>query len=102
LKTLPNTVEVFTTQTTLQASLRPGAIAVTDSGPGIPKEIVDKIMQPFFTTKPVGKGTGLGLSLSAGIMQTHGGALVIDSSCANTKFILEFPIRAATKAENAA
>jgi signal transduction histidine kinase len=77
-------------------------IAVTDSGPGIPKEIVDKIMQPFFTTKPVGKGTGLGLSLSAGIMQTHGGALVIDSSCANTKFILEFPIRAATKAENAA
>jgi signal transduction histidine kinase len=80
-------------------------IAVADSGSGIPKEIVDKIMQPFFTTKPVGKGTGLGLSISAGIMQTHGGSLVIDRSCPNTKFVIEFPAIAAkisAKTESAA
>ncbi len=48
---------------------------VIDSGAGIPKEILDKLMQPFFTTKGVGKGTGLGLSISRGIIADHGGGL---------------------------
>ena len=50
-------------------------ISVTDSGPGIPPELRPRIMEPFFTTKPIGKGTGLGLSLSKNIAEEHGGRL---------------------------
>jgi signal transduction histidine kinase len=50
-------------------------ISITDSGPGIPAEIREKVMQPFFTTKEVGKGTGLGLSISKGIVESHKGQL---------------------------
>lgn len=66
-------------------------VSVCDSGKGIPVEIQEKIMQPFFTTKEIGKGTGLGLSISRGIVQSHGGSLQIDNSVKNTKFILTFP-----------
>jgi signal transduction histidine kinase len=55
-------------------------IKVTDNGNGIPKEVVDKIFQPFFTTKPTGQGTGLGLSLSYDIVKAHGGSLTVISS----------------------
>lgn len=65
-------------------------LVITDSGNGIPEHIRDKILQPFFTTKEVGKGTGLGLSISKGIMEAHQGELMIDSKCANTRFILNF------------
>ncbi len=54
-------------------------IEVTDTGCGIKREHLDKVLEPFFTTKPVGKGTGLGLSVSYGIVQQHGGTLEIDS-----------------------
>lgn len=54
-------------------------ISVTDNGPGIPPEIIDKIFQPFFTTKPTGHGTGLGLSLSYDIAKAHGGELTVQS-----------------------
>jgi PAS domain S-box-containing protein len=67
-------------------------IGVTDSGPGISREIKDKIMQPFFTTKEVGKGTGLGLSIAKGILESHGGSLKLDSESKNTRFVLEFPV----------
>lgn len=67
-------------------------ISVTDSGSGIPPAIRAKIMEPFFTTKPVGKGTGIGLSISSGIMLTHGGSLAIDESCPNTRFIMRLPL----------
>lgn len=68
------------------------AIAVTDSGTGIPEEIRAKIAQPFFTTKEVGKGTGLGLSISRGIIESHGGTLSLDENHPNTRFILTLPL----------
>jgi C4-dicarboxylate-specific signal transduction histidine kinase len=66
-------------------------ISVTDSGKGIPKEIINKIMEPFFTTKMVGKGTGLGLSISKGLAESSGGQLFVDQACPNTKFIIRLP-----------
>lgn len=53
--------------------------SVKDTGIGIPKENLDKVLEPFFSTKPVGKGTGLGLSLCFGIVESHGGRLEIHS-----------------------
>jgi signal transduction histidine kinase len=54
-------------------------ISIEDNGAGIPKDIVDKIFQPFFTTKPTGQGTGLGLSLAYDIVKAHGGELSVES-----------------------
>ncbi len=54
-------------------------ITVSDNGNGIPQNIVDKIFQPFFTTKPTGQGTGLGLSLSYDIVKAHGGEIKVES-----------------------
>jgi len=51
------------------------ALTITDSGPGIPQEILGRIFDPFFTTKATGEGTGLGLSITYGIVEAHGGAL---------------------------
>ena len=67
-------------------------ISLTDSGNGIPATIASRMMEPFFTTKPVGKGTGLGLSISKGLAEAHGGSLTLDSEAKNTCFILELPI----------
>jgi len=55
-------------------------IRVIDNGNGIPQEIIDKIFQPFFTTKPTGQGTGLGLSLAYDIVKAHGGSLTVQSN----------------------
>ncbi|WGL59673.1 ATP-binding protein [Pigmentibacter sp. JX0631] len=63
----------------------------TDSGNGIPENIIDKLMNPFFTTKQVGKGTGLGLSISKRIIEMHNGKLYYDRSNKNTTFIIELP-----------
>jgi len=52
---------------------------VKDNGNGIPQKVLDKIFQPFFTTKPTGQGTGLGLSLSYDIIKAHGGELKVDT-----------------------
>jgi signal transduction histidine kinase len=54
-------------------------ISVKDNGIGIPQKILDKIFQPFFTTKPTGQGTGLGLSLSYDIVKAHGGELKVET-----------------------
>lgn len=66
-------------------------ISVNDCGPGIPFELQRKMMQPFFTTKPVGKGTGLGLSISKGIIEAHGGTLEIDQAVSHTRFVIRLP-----------
>ena len=55
------------------------AIMVKDNGDGIPKSVLDKIFQPFFTTKPAGQGTGLGLSLSYDIVKAHGGEIKVET-----------------------
>jgi len=67
-------------------------ISVKDNGNGIPKNIVDKIFQPFFTTKPTGQGTGLGLSLSYDIVKAHGGELKVETrENEGTTFIIQLP-----------
>jgi C4-dicarboxylate-specific signal transduction histidine kinase len=66
-------------------------ISVSDGGPGIPKVMREKIMQPFFTTKGAGKGTWLGLSVSKGIAGFHHGLLYLDEAAANTRFVLLLP-----------
>lgn len=60
-----------------------------DSGSGIDKEISNKILDPFFTTKPVGKGTGLGLSVSSNIIDSHKGSLYVDQDSENTCFVVK-------------
>jgi signal transduction histidine kinase len=71
-----------------EADERAVRIAVSDSGPGVPRELRGRIMEPFFTTKEIGKGTGLGLSVSKGIAEAHGGQLEHDASAAETRFVL--------------
>lgn len=66
-------------------------IIVRDSGQGLRAEVVDKIMNPFYTTKEKGRGTGLGLSLSKTIIENHGGKLFYNLGTKNTEFIIELP-----------
>lgn len=67
-------------------------IDVVDSGKGIPAHVAEKIMEPFFTTKPLGQGTGLGLSISKGIIEDHSGKFWYDSSSPNTRFVITLPL----------
>jgi signal transduction histidine kinase len=67
-------------------------IKVKDNGTGIPQRVVDKIFQPFFTTKPTGQGTGLGLSLSYDIVKSHGGALTVETQEGEgATFVIQLP-----------
>ena len=68
-------------------------ISIKDNGSGIPPHVVDRIFNPFFTTKPTDKGTGLGLSICNDIVRQHGGAIRVDSEPGqHTKMIVELPI----------
>ena len=67
-------------------------IIITDNGGGIPQSIIDKIFQPFFTTKPAGEGTGLGLSLSFDMIRAHGGEIRVETKDGEgTSFIIQLP-----------
>ncbi|MEO6611626.1 MAG: ATP-binding protein, partial [Chitinophagaceae bacterium] len=68
-------------------------IAVKDNGNGISQKVLDKIFQPFFTTKPTGQGTGLGLSLSYDIIKAHGGELKVETKEGEgSEFIILLPV----------
>lgn len=67
-------------------------VTISDTGKGIPKNIIDRIFEPFFTTNEVGKGTGLGLSISYGIVKDYGGSITVESEVGTgTTFELRFP-----------
>jgi signal transduction histidine kinase len=67
-------------------------IHVKDNGTGIPQKVVDKIFQPFFTTKPTGQGTGLGLSLSYDIVKAHGGEIRVQTTEGEgSQFVVQLP-----------
>jgi len=69
------------------------AIIVKDDGKGIPQNVLDKIFQPFFTTKPTGEGTGLGLSLAYDIVKAHGGELRVETKEGEgSEFVVELPL----------
>ena len=68
-------------------------LAVKDNGSGIPQKLLDKIFQPFFTTKPTGQGTGLGLSLSYDIMKAQGGDINVETKEGEgSEFIIQLPV----------
>jgi signal transduction histidine kinase len=68
-------------------------ISVKDNGNGIPQNVLDKVFQPFFTTKPTGQGTGLGLSLSYDIVKAHGGDISVDTKEGEyTEFTVWLPV----------
>lgn len=68
-------------------------IVVTDTGTGIPQEVLDKVFEPFFTTKPSGKGTGLGLSTVYSIIKSHGGFIEVQSEVGDgTTFRVFLPV----------
>jgi len=70
-------------------------IKVNDNGNGIPQKVLDKIFQPFFTTKPTGQGTGLGLSLAYDIVKAHGGEIKVETKEGEgSQFIIQMPCSA--------
>ena len=85
-------VTISTTSIQPPSGGRSITIKVSDNGGGIPQNILDKIFQPFFTTKPTGQGTGLGLSLSYDIVKAHGGELKVETKEGEgSEFIISLP-----------
>ncbi|HEX2686872.1 MAG TPA: ATP-binding protein [Kofleriaceae bacterium] len=77
----------------LRSSAKGGnfTVEVSDSGPGVPPQLRERVFEPFFTTKPAGVGTGLGLSLARDIIHRHGGVLEIRDRGEQTCFVVELP-----------
>lgn len=76
----PDAVIAITTGEDLRDQNRYGVLRVTDSGPGMPPDVLGRIFDPFFTTKPVGQGTGLGLFICANLIAEHHGLIEVDSA----------------------
>jgi len=66
--------------------------AISDSGPGISDDCIDKIFEPMFTTKDIGKGTGLGLTISRELVLQHNGDIYLDHNSDRTRFVVEIPV----------
>jgi signal transduction histidine kinase len=78
-------------------------VTIRDDGPGIPRENLDELFEPFFSTKGAGKGTGLGLSISRRIVGEHGGSIVVDSKMGEGAiFVVTLPIEAEVGEGNSA
>ena len=93
---LLNAVDAMTEGGTMTVAARSTSgrvqIEVSDTGCGIPPEHLDRIYDPFFTTKPRGQGTGLGLSVSYGIVKEHAGTLSVESSPGEgSRFVVSLP-----------
>ena len=68
-------------------------IRIRDNGKGMPPEVMDKIFNPFFTTKPTDRGTGLGLAISSDIVRRHGGEISVESEAGRyTEMLVELPL----------
>jgi len=91
----------ITLNTTVSRDGRMVHAEVIDDGPGIPQDALPHVFEPFFSTKPVGSGTGLGLSVSYGIVEEHGGHLVVESRPGRTVFRLEMPVAQSAAAQRA-
>ena len=66
-------------------------IICEDSGPGIAESSLERVFEPFYTTKAMGKGTGLGLSVSYGIIRDMGGQMEVENSSNGARFIITLP-----------
>lgn len=84
----PGTIRIITKRVNSSVQVR-----VSDTGPGVPKEIQSKLFEPFFTTKPAGKGTGLGLSVTYGIIKDHRGEIGVESGEGEgATFVITLPV----------
>ena len=68
-------------------------VEIVDGGPGIPREMQNRVFEPFFTTKEIGEGTGLGLDIVRRIVAGHGGEIIFDSEPGETRFAVRLPIK---------
>ena len=88
----PNGYEPTVTVTTKKENDKV-VVSVKDNGSGIPQKVLDKIFQPFFTTKPTGQGTGLGLSLSYDIVKAHSGEIKVKTKDGEgSEFVISLPV----------
>lgn len=69
------------------------SIEIVDSGPGIPPQNLDRLFEPFFSTKPPGKGVGLGLAIAMSTVNKHGGSIDVTSEPGRTSFLVRLPVR---------
>ncbi|MFG1425803.1 ATP-binding protein [Roseixanthobacter glucoisosaccharinicivorans] len=86
-----DTIELSVSECRPEGAKQMICIRVKDNAGGVPDAVIEKVFQPFFTTKPVGKGTGLGLSVSFGIIRDHGGTLSVENDATGAVFTIALP-----------